>query len=139
MSYPDPDPSGPSPSQLLSTATGLQAFLRTTWPQLVQLLQFEELVFSAADFSSLALRDPAALAAACSPADTADADLGCALATGSIPWELVRVGVLGLDSEPPAEGQRRTSAAGPRLPLDTATTVLSLYKDAYDYLQVRMP
>lgn len=101
----------------------------------MQLLQLEELVDSAADLSGLVLRDPAT-AAACNPEDTPDANSNGTPSTGSIPWELIRVGVLGLDSELPAEGQRRTSAAGPRLPLDTATTVLSLYQDAYDYLQV---
>lgn len=111
--------------QLLAMSSELRSFLAIGLPTLEPLLAFSSGIAAAADLSSLLLLDP-------SRSYGGSQGSGLTLdARGSVPWELANKGVLinsVLDS-----GTGKLV----ELPLSSGLTVLTLFKDAIDALQMQ--
>ncbi|GIL80547.1 hypothetical protein Vretimale_16030 [Volvox reticuliferus] len=117
---------GPSTMQLLALSSELRNFLTIGLPSLEPLLEFRGNLAAAADMSALLLLDPSR------SYGTALGNGLAADARGSVPWELANKGVLLTVSSP--DGIPVRSA---ELPLSSGLTVLTLFKDAIEALQMQ--
>ncbi|EFJ40631.1 hypothetical protein VOLCADRAFT_121706 [Volvox carteri f. nagariensis] len=116
---------GPSTMQLLALSSELRNFLAVGLPSLEPLLSFQANLAAAADLSALLLLDPSRSYGSV-PGNGLAAD-----ARGSIPWELASKGVLmhtTIDSG---------TAKATELPLSSGLTVLTIFKDAIEALQMQ--
>ncbi|GIL60377.1 hypothetical protein Vafri_14989 [Volvox africanus] len=117
---------GPSTMQLLALSSELRTFVTVGLPSLEPLLAFRDNLAAAADMSALLLLDPSR---SYGPA------MGNGLAAdarGSVPWELASKGVLFTVSAPDGIAVKPAE-----LPLSSGLTMLTLFKDAIEALQMQ--
>ncbi|GLI70889.1 hypothetical protein VaNZ11_015913, partial [Volvox africanus] len=117
---------GPSTMQLLALSSELRNFLTIGLPSLEPLLAFRCNLAAAADMSALLLLDPSR------SYGTAMGNGLAADARGSIPWELANKGVLFAVSAPDGIAVKPAE-----LPLSSGLTMLTLFKDAVEALQMQ--
>ncbi|GLC56456.1 hypothetical protein PLESTB_001106700 [Pleodorina starrii] len=116
---------GPSNIQLEALSSELRNFLAFGLPSLEPLLSFRANLAAAADLSPLLLLDPSRPYGG-APGTGLSSD-----ARGSVPWELASRGVL------VATGGEGAAGKIAELPLSAGLTVLTLFKDAVDALQMQ--
>ncbi len=110
--------------QLLALSSELRNFLSVGLPSLEPLMSYRESLSAATDLSPLLLLDPSRSYGGAGSGLTSDA-------RGGVPWELANKGVLVGASTDGGSGRAA------ELPLSAGLTVLTLFKDAVDALQMQ--